>query len=62
VSTRLRRRVSKLEEDKAALEQRNTQLEEELAKFTPEPIPEPPPRYLGLKSMLLGNDKPNASE
>jgi lipopolysaccharide assembly protein A len=64
VSTRLRRQVSKLEEDKAALKQRNTQLEEELAKLTPEPIPEPPPRYLGLKSMLLGNgsDKPNASE
>jgi len=62
VSTRLRRQVSKLEKDKAALEQRNTQLEEELAKFTPEPIPEPPPHYLGLKSMLLGNDKPNASE
>lgn len=62
VSSRLRRQVSKLEEDKAALEQRNTQLEEELARLTPEPIPEPPPRYLGLKSMLLGSDKPNASD
>jgi uncharacterized integral membrane protein len=62
VSARLRRQVSKLEEDKTALEQRNTQLEEELAKLTPEPIPEPPPRYLGLKSMLLGSDKPNTSE
>ena len=54
---RLRRQVSKLEEDKAALEQRNTQLEEELAKFKPEPVPEPPPRYLSLKSALLGSDK-----
>jgi uncharacterized integral membrane protein len=63
VSSRLRRQINRLKEDKAALEQRNTQLEEELAKLTPEPIPEPPPPpYLGLKSMLLGNDKPNASE
>jgi putative membrane protein len=53
-SSRLRRQVNKLEEDKAALERRNTQLEEELARLTPQPIPEETPRYLGLKSMLLG--------
>lgn len=58
-SSRLRRQVNKLEEDKAALERRNTQLEEELARLSPQPIPEEPPRYLGLKSILLGGEKSN---
>jgi putative membrane protein len=56
-NSRLRKQVSKLEEDKAALEQRKTQLEEEVARLNPQPIPEEPPqRYLGLKSMLLGGE------
>lgn len=58
-SSRLRRQVNKLEEDKAALERRNSQLEEELARLSPQPIPEEPPRYLGLKSILLGSEKSN---
>lgn len=58
-SSRLRRQVNKLEEDKAALERRNTQLEEELARLSPQPIPEEPPRYLGLKSILLSGEKSN---
>ncbi|MBA4144071.1 MAG: LapA family protein [Nitrosospira sp.] len=59
-SSRLRREVNQLEEEKAALERRSIQLEAELATLTPEPVPPelPPaerPRYLGFKSMLLGN-------
>ena len=54
--SRLRRKVNKLEGDKAELERRVTQLEEELARVSPEPLPEEPPRYLGLKSLLLGGD------
>jgi uncharacterized integral membrane protein len=59
-NSRLRKQVTRLEEDKAALEQRKTQLEQEVARLSPEPIPEEPPqRYLGLKSMLLGGEKSN---
>ncbi len=54
--SRLRRQVNKLEDDKAALERRVTQLEEELMRISPEPIPEEPSRFLGLKSLLLGSE------
>ena len=54
--SQLRRRVNKLEDDKAALERRVTQLEEELMRVSPEPIPEEPTRFLGLKSILLGSE------
>ncbi|BCT68282.1 MULTISPECIES: LapA family protein [Nitrosospira] len=54
--SQLRRRVNKLEDDKAALERRVTQLEGELMRISPEPIPEEPTRFLGLKSILLGSE------
>ena len=55
-SSQLRRKVTKLEGDKAELERRIVQLEEELTRISPEPLPEEPPRYLGLKSLLLGGE------
>ncbi|SDA20400.1 Uncharacterized integral membrane protein [Nitrosospira sp. Nsp18] len=60
--SQLRRRVNKLEDDKAALERRVTQLEEELMRISPEPIPEEPTRFLGLKSILLGNEAEKPKE
>jgi uncharacterized integral membrane protein len=60
--SRLRRKVNKLEGDKAELERRVTQLEEELARVSPEPLPEEPPRYLGLKSLLLGGEAEKPKE
>jgi hypothetical protein len=54
-NSRLRRQVNQLQDDKAMLEQRIVQLEEELTRVSPEPIPEEPPRYLGLKSILIGS-------
>jgi uncharacterized integral membrane protein len=60
-SARLRRHISRLEAEKDTLERRVVQLETELARISPEPIPEEPPRYLGLKSLLVREDadKPN---
>ena len=60
--SQLRRRVNKLEDDKAALERRVTQLEEELMRISPEPIPEEPTRFLGLKSILLGSEAEKPKE
>ena len=60
--SQLRRRVNKLEDDKAALERRVTQLEEELMRVSPEPIPEEPTRFLGLKSILLGGEAEKPKE
>ena len=60
--SQLRRRVNKLEDDKAALERRVTQLEEELMRVSPEPIPEEPTRFLGLKSILLGSEAEKPKE
>ena len=54
--SRLRHQVKKLEDDKAALEHRVIQLEDELVRIRPEPIPEEPSRFLGLKSLLLGSE------
>lgn len=54
-SSRLRRQVNQLQDDKAMLEQRIAQLEEELRRVSPEPVPPEPPRYLGLKSILIGD-------
>ena len=54
--SQLRRQINKLEDDKAALERRVTQLEEELTRISPEPIPVESSRFLGLKAMLLGNE------
>jgi uncharacterized integral membrane protein len=60
--SQLRRRVNKLEDDKAALERRVTQLEEELMRVSPQPIPEEPTRFLGLKSILLGSEAEKPKE
>ena len=60
--SQLRRRVNKLEDDKAALERRVIQLEEELMRVSPEPIPEEPTRFLGLKSILLGSEAEKPKE
>ena len=59
-SSRLRRHISRLEAEKDTLERRVGQLEAELVRVSPEPIPEEPPRYLGLKSILIssGPEKP----
>lgn len=54
-SSRLRREVNKLQDDKTDLEKRVAQLEEELRRVSPEPVPPEPSRYLGLKSILIGN-------
>ncbi len=61
-NSRLRRQVSRLEDDKASLEQRIVQLEEELRRVSPEPVPEQPPHYLGLRSLLLGSKGENPGE
>ena len=55
-SSRLRRHISGLEAEKDTLERRVGQLEAELSRVSPEPIPEEPPRYLGLKSILIGSE------
>ena len=55
-SSRLRRHISRLEAEKDTLERRVGQLKAELARVSPEPIPEEPPRYLGLKSILIGSE------
>jgi putative membrane protein len=61
-SARLRRHISRLEAEKDTLERRVSQLEAELARVSPEPIPEEPPRYLGLKSILVGNNTEKSKE
>jgi putative membrane protein len=61
-SARLRRHISRLEAEKDTLERRVAQLEAELAIVSPEPIPEEPPRYLGLKSILVGNNTEKSKE
>jgi putative membrane protein len=61
-SARLRRHISRLEAEKDTLERRVAQLEAELATVSPEPIPEEPPRYLGLKSILVGNNTEKSKE
>ncbi|SEL26459.1 LapA family protein [Nitrosovibrio tenuis] len=60
--SRLRRQVNQLQDDKAMLEQRVVQLEEELKRVSPAPVPEEPPRYLGLKSILIGGKAENTKE
>lgn len=52
--SRLRHRVSRLEQDKLALEQRIVELEAELDRLAPRPVPKEPERYLGLKSLFIG--------
>ena len=56
---RLRRQVATLEEDKAALERSVRTLEAELAQRTPAPVPaqEEAAPYVGLKSLLMSNDR-----
>jgi uncharacterized integral membrane protein len=61
-NSRLRRQINRLEAEKATLERRVSQLEAELAKLSPEPIPQEPPRYLGLKSILIGSDTEKPKE
>jgi lipopolysaccharide assembly protein A len=61
-SARLRRHISRLEAEKDTLERRIAQLEAELARVSNEPIPEEPPRYLGLKSILVGNNTEKSKE
>ena len=62
VNSRLRRQISRLETDKAGLEQRILQLEEQLKRVSPEPVPEEPSRYVALRSLLLGNKDENTWE
>ncbi|SOD41471.1 lipopolysaccharide assembly protein LapA domain-containing protein [Nitrosovibrio sp. Nv4] len=53
--SRLRQKVVRLEQDKIGLERRIVELEAEIASLTPEIIPEEEPqRYLGFKSLFLG--------
>ena len=61
-SARLRRQITRLEAEKATLERRVSQLEAELTRISPEPIPQEPPRYLGLKSILVGSDTDKPKE
>lgn len=59
IRSRLRNRVSRLEEDKTALERRVAELEAELEKLAPSPVQEKPERYLGFKSLFIGGaEKP----
>ena len=59
VRSRLRSQVSRLEEDKIALERRIVELEAELERVAPRPVQEKPERYLGLKSLFIGGiEKP----
>jgi uncharacterized integral membrane protein len=60
--SQLRRKINRLEEDKATLERRVAQLEEELMRVSPEPVPEEPTRFLGLKSILLGSETEKPKE
>lgn len=54
--SRLRRQLSGLEKDKAALEQQVGKLESELTRINPPPAPEPEKEkpYVGLKALLTG--------
>lgn len=52
--SRLRHQVSRLEQDKTVLEQRIVELETELDRLAPRPVPKEPERYLGLKSLFIG--------
>ncbi|HEV7928825.1 MAG TPA: LapA family protein, partial [Nitrosospira sp.] len=61
-SSRLRRQINRLEAEKDTLERRVGQLEAELARVSPEPIPQEPPRYLGLKSILVGSETEKPKE
>lgn len=51
---RLRSQVSRLEQDKIALERRIVELEAELERLAPRPLQEEPQRFPGLRSLLLG--------
>lgn len=55
-ATRLRRQIASLEEEKSALAQRVRQLELEVARISPSPVPEAeePKPYVGLKTLLTG--------
>lgn len=55
-ASRLRRQLAGLEEDKAALERRISQLENELARTSPSSAPaqEESKPYVGLKTLLTG--------
>ncbi len=52
--SRLGHQVSRLEQDKIALERRIVELETELDSLAPRPVPSEPERYLGLKSLFTG--------
>ncbi len=55
-ASRLRRQITGLEEEKAVLAQRVVQLETEVARISPSPVPEPEEQkpYVGLKTLLTG--------
>lgn len=55
-SSRLRRQLAGLEEEKAMLERRAGELEIELARLSPSPVPELEEEkpYVGLKALLTG--------
>ena len=53
-SSRLRSQVSRLEQDKIALERRIVELEAELERLAPRPVQEEPERFPGLRSLFIG--------
>jgi uncharacterized integral membrane protein len=61
-SARLRRQINRLEAEKDTLQRRVGQLEAELVRVSPEPIPQEPPRYLGLKSILVSGETEKPKE
>ncbi|MGP1677995.1 MAG: LapA family protein [Burkholderiales bacterium] len=56
---RLRRQVASLEDDKASLERRVHELEAEMARNTPAPMPatETAAPYVGLKALMMDHEE-----
>jgi putative membrane protein len=53
-ASRLRRQLAGMEEEKAVLERRVSELEVELARLSPGHVPEEEKPYVGLKALLTG--------
>lgn len=51
--SRLRSQVSRLEQDKIALERRIVELEAELERLAPRPVQEEPQRFPGLRALFI---------
>lgn len=63
-ASRLRREVARMEQDKAALQRRVGELETGLARANPAPDPQPeePRPYVGLRSLLTGGEEEKPHE